>query len=77
MSARDEADAINAIRSSGKCEVVELTAEDRSALKRALQPVHRQMADRIGRELLDSIYLATGSDQKQSNAEPWLPVAVR
>jgi C4-dicarboxylate-binding protein DctP len=77
MSAHDEADAINAIRDSGKCEVVELTAEQRSALKRVLEPVHRQMAERVGRELLESIYSATGSDLKQSKAAPAPSVAVR
>ena len=77
MSARDEVDAISAIRDSGKCQVVELTAEDRLSLRRALQPVHQQMAERVGRDLLESIYSATRSDQKQSDATPPLPVAVR
>jgi C4-dicarboxylate-binding protein DctP len=77
MSAQDEVDAINAIRTSGKCQVVELTAEERSSLKRALEPVHRQMAERVGRELLESIYAATRPDQEQSGASPTLPVAVR
>ena len=77
MSAKEEADATNAIRSSGKCQVVDLTAEDRSALKRVLQPVHQQMAERVGRQLLESIYSATQTGQKQSDSKPALPVAVR
>ncbi|HEX4598291.1 MAG TPA: TRAP transporter substrate-binding protein [Burkholderiaceae bacterium] len=64
MSATEEADAIDAIRASGKCQVIDLTAEERAALKRVLQPVHQQMADRVGRELLDSIYSATRTGQK-------------
>ena len=68
ISAREEIEAINAIRSSGKCQVIDLTAEDRSALKQVLQPVHRQMAERVGRELLESIYSATRTDPKQSDS---------
>jgi C4-dicarboxylate-binding protein DctP len=64
ISAQEEAGAINAIRDSGKCRIVELTAEERSSLKTALEPVRRQMEKRIGREVLESIEAATRSDQK-------------
>jgi C4-dicarboxylate-binding protein DctP len=77
MSAKEEVDAINAIGSSGKCQLIDLTAEDRSALKRVLQPVHQQMAERVGRQLLESIYSATQTGQKQSDSKLALPVAVR
>lgn len=77
MSAREEAGAINAIRASGRCHIVELSAEDRSSLQRALQPVHRQMAERVGRELLELIYQAAKPDPKQSNMSFALPAAVR
>jgi hypothetical protein len=42
-----------------------------------LLPVHQQLADRVGRDLLESIYSATRSSQKQSEAAGALPVAVR
>jgi C4-dicarboxylate-binding protein DctP len=61
ISAQEEAGAINAIRDSGKCRIVELTVEERSSLKTALEPVRRQMEKRIGRE---SIEAATRSDPK-------------
>jgi C4-dicarboxylate-binding protein DctP len=77
LSAQEDVDAINAIRNSGRCQIIELTAEERSSLKRALEPVHRQMAQRVGQDLLQSIYLATRADQKQSNATPRSSVAVR
>jgi C4-dicarboxylate-binding protein DctP len=50
------------LRASGKAEVDVLTPAERLALKRALVPVHAQMADRIGRELISDIYRATGFD---------------
>jgi C4-dicarboxylate-binding protein DctP len=77
ITVREEADAIEAIRASGKSRVIELTAEERSALKEALRPVHQQMEGRIGREVLESIDSATRSDQKHSKAASALPVAVR
>ena len=77
ISAQEEADAIKAIRASGKCRVVELTAEERSSLKAALQPVYPQMEKRIGREVLESFEAATRSDPKQSDATSPLPAAVR
>jgi len=77
ISAQEEIEAINAIRGSRKCQVVELTAEETSSLRQVLQPVHQQMGERVGRELLESIYLATRSDRKQSEASAVLPVAVR
>ena len=77
ITVREEADAIEAIRASGKSRVIELTAEERSALKEALRPVHQQMERRIGREVLESIDSATRSDRKHSKAASALPVAVR
>jgi C4-dicarboxylate-binding protein DctP len=47
---------------SGKVEVHVATAAERLALKRALVPVHAQVADRIGRQLIADIYRATGFD---------------
>jgi len=76
MSVRGEADAIEAIRHSGKCQVVELTDEERSSLRQALEPVHRQMEQRIGRDVLESIRAALGND-KRSETAPTAPVALR
>ena len=77
ISAQEEAGAIKAIRNSGKCQVVELTAEEKSSLKAALKPVYRQMEGRIGREVLESIEAASRSDPKQSGATSAQPAAVR
>lgn len=50
------------LRASGEVEVHVATPAERLALKRALVPVHAQMADRIGRRLIADIYRATGFD---------------
>jgi len=54
--------AVEAIRKSGKTRITELTADEKQALKKAMLPVHRQMEDRVGRDLVQSIYKATGFD---------------
>jgi len=52
--------ALAAIRAAGTTEVIELTPEERAAFRRALLPVHRSAASRIGEELLRDVYRATG-----------------
>ncbi len=47
---------------SGRAEVHVATPAERLALKRALVPVHAQVAERIGRQLIADIYRATGFD---------------
>ncbi|MBF0158030.1 MAG: TRAP transporter substrate-binding protein [Magnetococcales bacterium] len=54
--------SLEAVRASGKTEIQTLTAEQRLAWKRAMVKVHQQMEDRIGKELIQSIYQATGLD---------------
>jgi C4-dicarboxylate-binding protein DctP len=41
------------------------TKEERMALKKAMAPVHIKMADRVGRDLLQSIYKETGFDPEK------------
>jgi C4-dicarboxylate-binding protein DctP len=50
------------LRAAGTTEVHVATPAERLALKRALVPVHAQMAERIGRALIADIYAATGFD---------------
>jgi C4-dicarboxylate-binding protein DctP len=50
------------VRKSGKTEVYTPTKEERMAFKKAMAPVHINMADRVGKDLLQSIYKETGFD---------------
>ena len=52
--------ALAAIREAGLTDIHELTADERDAFRRALLPVHRSAASRIGEDLLRDIYRATG-----------------
>jgi C4-dicarboxylate-binding protein DctP len=61
--ARQENDAaLEAIKKSGKTQIITLTREEKLAWKKALVPVHAQMADKIGKDLIQNIYHATGFD---------------
>jgi C4-dicarboxylate-binding protein DctP len=61
--ARQENDAaLEAIRKSGKTQIITLTPQEKLAWKKVLIPVHAQMGDKIGKDLIQSIYKATGFD---------------
>lgn len=54
--------ALEAVRKSGKSEIITLTPEQKKAWKRAMVKVHEQMADRIGKDLIQAVYKETGFD---------------
>ncbi len=61
--AQDENDsALEGVKKSGKTTVYAPTKDERMAFKKALAPVHGKMADRVGSDLLQSIYKETGYD---------------
>jgi len=55
-------EALDAIDRSGKTQLVRLTPHERTAWKKALVGVHREMEGRIGKTLVQSIYAETGFD---------------
>ncbi len=62
IAQEDNDSSLAGVRKSGKTEVYVPTKEERMALKKAMAPVHIKMADRVGKELLQSIYKETGFD---------------
>ena len=61
--AKQENDAaLAAIQKSNKTQIIGLTPQEKLAWKKSLLPVHAQMADKIGKDLIQSIYQATGFD---------------
>ena len=61
--AQEENDtALEGVKKSGKTTVYTPTQEEKLAFKKAMLPVHTKMADRVGSELLQSIYKETGFD---------------
>ncbi|MBI5780127.1 MAG: TRAP transporter substrate-binding protein [Rhodocyclales bacterium] len=54
--------ALELVKAAGKTEIHVPTAEEKRAFKRALVPVHKKMESRVGADLIQSIYQATGLD---------------
>jgi C4-dicarboxylate-binding protein DctP len=55
-------DALEALRASGKTEVIRLTPQEKAEWKKALVKVHRKMEGQIGKDLVRSIYKETNFD---------------
>ncbi len=51
---------LESVRKTGKTEVALLSPEQRAAWKKALLPVHKEMAGRIGKDVIEAVYKATG-----------------
>ena len=62
VAKQENEDALEAVRKAGRVQVYALSAEERLAWKKALLPVHREQAARIGAETIEDIYRATGFD---------------
>jgi len=54
--------AMAEVKASGKSEIATLTPAQKAAWQKALVKVHDQMAGRIGKDLIESIYKETGFD---------------
>lgn len=64
--AQEENDsALEGVKKSGKTTVYVPNKEERMAFKKAMAQVHIKMADRVGKDLLQSIYKETGYDPNQ------------
>ncbi|MDK9725403.1 MAG: TRAP transporter substrate-binding protein [Sterolibacteriaceae bacterium MAG5] len=52
--------ALAEVKKSGKSELISLTPEQKKAWKKAMVKVHDQMAGRVGKDLIQTIYKETG-----------------
>ena len=60
IAKKENDDAIAAVKASGKTQILALTADDKKAMKKALDVVHKENEGKVGKELLQSIYKETG-----------------
>jgi len=60
IAQKENDDALEGIRKSGKSEVIKLTADQKSAMKKALVQVHKENESRVGKDTLAEVYKATG-----------------
>jgi C4-dicarboxylate-binding protein DctP len=59
ISQKENDDALEAVRKSGKTEILTLTPDQKAAMKKALIPVHKENEGRIGKEIIADVYKAT------------------
>ena len=63
---KDNADALEKIKASGRVQVHVLTDAEKRAWVAKLMPVHKEMQSRFGKDFLDRIYKASGFVPPQS-----------
>jgi C4-dicarboxylate-binding protein DctP len=66
VAAKDNADALEKIKSSGKTEVHVLTEAEKKAWIAKLMPVHAEMQGRFGKDFIERVYKASGFTPPQS-----------
>jgi C4-dicarboxylate-binding protein DctP len=60
QSAKENDDALEQIKKAGKTEIVTLTAEQDEAMRKAMLPVYKEVASRVGQPLIDEFLKETG-----------------
>ena len=60
IAQKENDDSLEAVRKSGKTEIITLTPEQKAAMKKALVAVHKENESRIGKETLAEVYKETG-----------------
>ena len=60
IAQKENDDALEAVRKTGKTEILTLTAEQKAAMKKALAVVHKENESRIGKETIEAVYKETG-----------------
>jgi C4-dicarboxylate-binding protein DctP len=60
QSAKENEDALELIKKAGKTEIVTLTSEQDEAMRKAMMPVYKDVASRVGQPLIDEFLKETG-----------------
>jgi C4-dicarboxylate-binding protein DctP len=60
QSAKENDDALAEIKKAGKTEIITLTPEQDAAMRKAMDPVYKDVATRVGQPLIDEFLKETG-----------------
>jgi C4-dicarboxylate-binding protein DctP len=60
IAKKENDDALEAVKKSGKTEILVLTPEQKAAMKKALVSVHKENESRVGKDTLSEVYKETG-----------------
>jgi C4-dicarboxylate-binding protein DctP len=61
QSQKENDDALEAIKKAGKTEIITLTPEQDAAMRKAMEPVYKDVASRVGQPLIDEFLKETGA----------------
>ena len=59
IAKKENDDALEAVRKSGKTQILTLSAEEKAAMRKALVTVHKENESRVGKETIAAVYQAT------------------
>ena len=59
IAKKENEDAIEAVRKSGKTEIIKLTPDEKAAMKKALVVVHKENEGRVGKDTIAEVYKET------------------
>ncbi len=60
IAKKENDDALEAVKASGKTEIITLTPEQKAAMKKALVAVHKENESRVGKDTIAEVYKETG-----------------
>jgi C4-dicarboxylate-binding protein DctP len=60
IAKKENDEALEAVRKSGKTQILTLTPAEKAAMKKALVVVHKENEARVGKDILAEVYKATG-----------------
>jgi C4-dicarboxylate-binding protein DctP len=60
IASKENDDALEAVRKSGKTQILVLTPQQKAELKKAMVAVHRENEGRVGKDTIAEVYKATG-----------------
>ena len=60
IAKKENDDALEAVRKTGKTEIITLTPEQKAAMKKALVSVHKENESRVGKDTIAEVYKETG-----------------
>jgi C4-dicarboxylate-binding protein DctP len=60
QSAKENDQALEDIKKSGKTEIITLTPDQDMAMRKAMEPVYKDVATRVGQPLIDEFIKETG-----------------
>jgi C4-dicarboxylate-binding protein DctP len=60
VAKKDNDDALEAVKKSGRSQIINLTPQDRAAWRQAMDKTHKDNLSRIGADIVNEVYAATG-----------------